>query len=258
MLFLWAAREWLIWTNWQSTCREKPNLVSVMWVNNETGVIQPIGKIAKLCKEYGAILHVDAAQALGKIDVSIKKIPVDLMSLSAHKVYGPKGIGALIVRRGVDIMPLMSGGGQERQLRPGTLPVPLIVGFGKAIEIQAKERAKLAKSAKAWHDRIKDRINELGNVKINGDQDSKVPHILNASFKGISGDLIAAMPKVALSNSSACTTQKVMASHVLMGMGLTKAQALGSLRISFGRYTTKTDVKVLISEISRVVPVLRS
>ncbi len=241
----------------RSLVRAAPALVSVMWVNNETGVVQPIGQIAEICKAAGALLHVDAAQAAGKVDISIKRIPVDLMSLSAHKVYGPKGIGALVVRRGTALQPLASGGGQERGLRPGTVPAPLAVGMGKAFEIQAKERDRLAKSASTWHDRVAGLVESLGDARINGERAGKVPHILSASFGGIGRDLLAALPGVALSSSSACTTEKVATSHVLTGMGLTKSQALASLRVSFGRFTTDAEVDLLAGEISRAIPALR-
>lgn len=241
----------------ETLVRSTKSLVSVMWVNNETGVIQPIDKIASICRAAGAIIHVDAAQAMGKTSINIKKIPVDLMSLSAHKVYGPKGVGALVVRRGITLKPLASGGAQERGIRPGTLPTPLIAGMGKAFEISAKEDNKQVKQIDAWHKHTSKFINELDDAKLNGDSKNKVPHILNASFGGISTSLLSSLPKLALSNSSACTTQKTTASHVLMAMGLSKFQALNSLRISFGRFTTDDQVNQMIAEIGNIVSNIR-
>lgn len=241
----------------RSMVRRAPSFVSIMWVNNETGVIQPISEIASICKEAGAILHVDAVQAIGKEEVSVKKLPVDLMSVSSHKVYGPKGIGALFVRRGVSMQPLMFGGGQERGLRPGTLPVPQIVGMGKAFHMQLKERAKNAASIDIWHSKVVKFLASLGDIKFNGDHAAKVPHILNVCFGGVSGNLLAALPGVALSTSSACTTQKTMVSHVLRGMGLSKTQAMNSVRISFGKFTTDEQVDRLLQSFEKAVAKLR-
>ena len=238
--------------------RQGPSLVSVMWVNNETGVVQPISQIAKICQKEGALFHVDAAQATGKVDINIKNIPIDLMSLSAHKVYGPKGIGALVVRRKIVLQPLISGGSQELGLRPGTLPVPLIAGMGKAFEIQKKVLKKQTISIRRWHDKIIQFLNKMGKIKINGDDLNKVPHILNITVGEVSGDLFEALPKVALSNSSACTTQKVLPSHVLMNMGRTKLEAMNSLRISFGRYTTESHINLLITELENMIAKLRN
>lgn len=241
----------------QSAVRAAPCLVSIMWVNNETGVLQPVSEIASICKAEGAILHVDAVQAVGKTDVDVTNIPVDLMSVSSHKVYGPKGIGALFVRRGVSLKPQMYGGGQERSVRPGTLPVPQIVGIGKAFHMQIKERTPNAMTISALHDRVVEFLKSLGSCRINGDQASKVPHILNVCFDGISGSLLAAMPKFAMSTSSACTTQKTVVSHVLRGMGLSKAQAMNSVRISFGKFTTDNQVSRLMQGFETAVTKLR-
>lgn len=232
-------------------------LISVMWVNNETGVIQPIEEISKLCKRNDAIFHTDAVQAIGKIPVSVKKVPADMVSLSAHKVYGPKGIGALFVRRGITLLPIMSGGGQERGLRPGTLPVPLIVGMGKAFDLMLKESSTLRKQAAIWHDRLMATIGDVEGSKINGERSRKVPHILNASFKNLDGNLIPSMRKVAISNGSACTTQKTSVSHVLRSMGVSRSMALNSLRISTGRHTTDQDIEALERDLINAVTKLR-
>ena len=233
-------------------------LVSVMWVNNETGVIQPIEEIASLCKQNGAIFHIDAAQAIGKTPVSVNKISADLLSLSAHKAYGPKGVGALFVRKRTDIHPLMSGGGQEKGLRPGTLPVPLIVGMGKAFDIVRTELDALSKRTTVWQAQLATTIEELGDSQINGIKVRKVPHIINASFKNLEEDLIPHMKKVAVSSGSACATTKTVASHVLRGMGVSRNLALHSLRISTGRYTTDQDIDTLERDLINAVAKLRS
>ena len=237
--------------------RDGKALVSVMWVNNETGVIQPIEEISQICQKCGALLHVDAAQALGKVRIDLRKLPLDLMSLSAHKIYGPKGIGALFVRRGVALRPLCWGGGQEKGLRAGTLPVPLIVGMGKAGELVSKEWKKQHTQATRWHDSVIATVREIGGQS-NGDCSKKVPHILNISFEKASGSLIGTLKHIAVSNGAACSTAKVTASHVLRGMGLKKSIAMNSLRISFGRFTTDDDVQMLIRELRRNIPRLSS
>ena len=233
-------------------------LVSMMWVNNETGVIQPIQEVASLCERYGALLHVDAAQASGKVDVNLKNVRIALMSLSAHKAYGPMGIGALFIRKGVSIGPIVSGGGQERGLRPGTLPVPLIVGMGEAFDLLRKEWKLSAKRAAVWNERLIEWVRELGEARINGGGTDKVPHILNVSFKNLRENPVFSMKRTAVSNGSACATGKTAASHVLRGMGLSRELAQHSLRVSFGRTTTDAEVEVLVSELSGVIKKLRT
>ena len=233
-------------------------LVSVMWVNNETGVIQPILEISRICEKCGAMLHVDAAQAVGKIAVNVKNIPLALMSMSAHKAYGPKGIGALFIRKGTTVSPLTFGGGQENGLRSGTLPVPLIAGMGKAFELSAKEWRKDAKNISVWHRQLCQIIKGISHSRINGMKANRVPHILNVSFEKVGREIIPAMRKVAVSSSSACTTEKVTASHVLIKMGLSKELATNSIRISFGRFTSEQEVSELGQELRRVIPKLQS
>jgi len=235
----------------------KKALVSIMWVNNETGVLQNIASIANLCKAYGAFLHVDATQAIGRVPINLRKVPIDLLSCSAHKVYGPKGVGALFVRRGVPLEPLYLGGGQEMGIRPGTLPVPLIVGMGKAFDLGIKDMKKSEKTISVWHERVTESTRSCGGAKVNGALGSKIPHILNISFDGIERDLASAFQRTAVSNGSACTSAKTRASHVLMAMGLSKKRALASIRISFGRFTSDKEVNVLIDEIASIITKLR-
>ncbi len=232
-------------------------LVSVMWVNNETGVVQPLVEVAQLCRKHGALLHTDAAQAIGKTQVSVKKIPADLISLSAHKAYGPKGVGALFVRSRTSISPIMSGGGQEKSLRPGTLPVPLIVGMGKAFEILVKELKGSVKQAHAKRDFLVACIRGLGDCRINGDEAETVPNILNVSFGGLGGQILPTMKRIAVSSGSACATGKTILSHVLIGMGVSRGLAANSIRISFGRYTTASEMEIAEREIQRGVDLLR-
>ena len=231
-------------------------LVSVMWVNNETGVAQPMAEISKLCRRHGALLHTDATQAAGKIRVSVKKPAVDLMSLSAHKAYGPMGVGVLFARNRVPIRPMVSGGGQQKNLRPGTLPVPLIAGMGMAFDLLWRESDKLAKQAAVWRSRLDAVVEELGG-RVNGSGTACVPQILNVGFEGLGGQLIPAMKRVAVSSGSACATGKTSISHVLRGMGVKRELALNALRISTGRYTTGREVEVLEQELRRAVSKLR-
>ena len=221
-------------------------LLSVMWVNNETGVIQPIEQIAKLCKRYKTVFHVDAAQALGKVAIDMKKISVDLLSISGHKVYGPKGIGALYVRPRTAIAPLLHGGGQERGLRPGTLPVPLIIGMGAACSILTKEWKNENAKIEKLHDRILSSLKKDTKIKVNGGIGNKVPHILNVRFDGTRGELLPHMANVDLSSGAACSAAKIGISHVLRAMRLKRQAAQSSIRISLGRFTSKADVDNLL------------
>ena len=232
-------------------------LVSIMWVNNETGVIQPVEEISRLCRKAGAVFHIDAAQAIGKTPVNIQKVPADLISLSAHKVYGPKGIGALFVRKEAGVSPIMWGGGQEKGLRPGTLPVPMIVGMGIAFDILRQEASVFNKQAAIWHARLAATIEGLGDSQINGGKVEKVPHIMSVSFKNLEETLIPCMTKVAISSGSACATAKTTISHVLRSMGVSRNMALSSLRISTGRHTTDQDIEVLERDLINAVTKLR-
>jgi cysteine desulfurase len=213
-------------------------LVSVMLVNNEIGVIQDIAAIGAICRERGILFHVDAAQAAGKVAIDLKALPVDLLSLSAHKVYGPKGIGALYVRRRprVHLAPLIHGGGHERGLRSGTLPTHQIVGMGAAYQLAGELMASENARIRALRDRLLAGIADVDEVYLNGDLDARVPHNLNLSFNFVEGEsLMMALHELAISSGSACTSASLEPSHVLRAIGRSDELAHSSLRITFGR-----------------------
>lgn len=222
-------------------------VVSVMAVNNEVGTIQPLRQIAETCHAAGTSFHVDAAQALAFLPIDVIRSGIDLMSLSAHKCYGPKGVGAIYVRRDLSPrpQPLMFGGGQEGGLRPGTLPVPLCVGFGEACAILEMERAKDALHAAALRDHfLRELRRRLPDVKVNGTMDGRHPGNLNLHFPSVEAGLLlnALQPNVAASSGSACTSGFQEASHVLRAMGLTTSEAASSVRFGIGRFTTEAGI----------------
>lgn len=220
-------------------------LVSAMLVNNETGVVQDIDGIGQLCRERGVLLHVDAAQASGKWPIDLARLPVDLMSLTAHKSHGPKGIGALYVRRAheVQLLAQMHGGGQERGLRSGTLATHQIVGMGAAFELAAEQLTQDSDRAWRLHRRLLAGLQGLGGVRLNGHAEQRVPHILNLGFAGLAAeDLMLGLPELALSSGSACHSGSARPSHVLRAMGCSDEQAHGSLRISLGRQSTQDQI----------------
>jgi cysteine desulfurase len=223
-------------------------LVSVMLANNETGVIMPINEIAAIVKEKGITFHTDAVQACGKIDINLNDIPVDMLSISSHKIYGPKGVGATYIKDGLRVDPFIHGGGQERGRRSGTENVPAIVGFGKACEI-VKEELKSQKSGvriKWMRDQLHNGITEkIDCLKLNGDLEKRLPNTLNLSFEDVEGESLVMsldLEGIAVSTGSACSEGNVEASHVLLAMGLSKEEALSSLRISLGRFTEKGHI----------------
>lgn len=235
-------------------------LVSIMSVNNEIGVIQPIKEIGALCRKYGAFFHTDAAQAFGKIPMDVNDMNIDLMSISSHKIYGPKGVGALYVRRKprVRLEPLMNGGGQERGLRSGTVPTPLVVGMGKAAEICASEMVSENERIKKLSDKFYNAIMEaVPDVYLNGDRDHSIPGNLNISFAYIEGEsLILAVKDLAVSSGSACTSSSLEPSYVLRALGVDEALAHTSIRFGFGRFTTEEEVdyalKAILSSVDRL------
>ena len=242
----------------------QPNttLISIMAVNNEIGTIQPIEEIGQIAKKHGVLFHTDAVQALGKIELDVNKQNIDLMSFSAHKLYGPKGIGALYIRKGTRIKNLMDGGAQEKKRRPGTENVPGIIGFGKAVELAAEgfeeNNARLI--------RLRDKLiagieAEIPYIRLNGHRTKRHPGNVNFCFEFIEGEsllLSLDLVGIAASSGSACTSGSLDPSHVLMAIGLTHEIAHGSLRLSLGEFTTDEDVDYVIEQLKPIVERLRS
>lgn len=244
----------------KSAIREDTVLVSIMHVNNEIGVVQDIKAIGEITREKKIIFHVDAAQSPGKVEIDLKDVKVDLMSFSAHKIYGPKGIGALYVRRKprVRIEAQMHGGGHERGMRSGTLPTHQIVGMGEAFRIAKKEMASENERIRMLRDRLLDGLRDMEEVYINGDLDNRVPHNLNMSFNFVEGEsLIMALKDIAISSGSACTSASLEPSYVLRALGRDDELAHSSLRFSVGRFTTTEDVDHAIKIIREAVNKLR-
>jgi len=236
-------------------------LVSVMAVNNEIGVVQDIDAIGKLCREKGVLFHVDAAQAAGKIPLDMSTQPVDLLSLSAHKIYGPKGIGALYVRRKprVRIEAQMHGGGHERGMRSGTLPTHQIVGMGEAYRLALEGMATENERVRALRDRLVKNLSDLPETRINGDIEQRVPHNLNMSFEFVEGEsLLMGMKGVAVSSGSACTSASLEPSYVLRALGLSDEVAHSSIRFSIGRFTTEAEIDAAAERVRETVVRLRS
>ena len=235
-------------------------LVSVMFVNNEIGVIQDIAAIGALCREKGIIFHTDAAQATGRVDIDLKTLPVDLMSLTSHKTYGPKGIGALYVRRKprVRLEAQMHGGGHERGMRSGTLPTHQIVGMGEAYRIAKAEMHEENKRIRALHDRMLNGLKDVEEVFLNGHAEKRVPHNLNMSFNYVEGEsLIMGIKGLAVSSGSACTSASLEPSYVLRALGRSDELAHSSLRMTFGRWTTEEEIDYAVATIKENVAKLR-
>ena len=240
---------------------DKTVVVSIMAVNNEIGVIQPLAEIGKICREKGAFFHTDAAQAVGKIPLDVEAMNIDLMSISGHKIYGPKGIGALYVRRKprVRLVPLIVGGGQERGFRSGTLPTPLCVGLGEACEIAAREMDAESKRLTKLRDRmLKGLRAKLSDLIINGDLDQRIPGNLNISFAYVEGEsLMMGIKNLSVSSGSACTSASLEPSYVLRALGVEEEMAHTSLRIGLGRFTTEHEIDTAVDELVRHVTKLR-
>ena len=220
-------------------------LISVMFVNNEIGVIQPIAEIGEICREKGIVFHVDAAQATGKVEIDLATLKVDLMSFSAHKTYGPKGIGALYVRRKprVRLEAQMHGGGHERGFRSGTLPTHQIVGMGEAFRIAREEMVEENKRIGALRDRLFKGLSEIEAVYVNGDLEQRVPHNLNISFAYVEGEsMLMAVKDLAVSSGSACTSASLEPSYVLRALGRNDELAHSSIRFTLGRFTTEEEI----------------
>ena len=235
-------------------------LISVMFVNNEIGVIQDVTAIGNLCREKGIVFHVDAAQATGKVEIDMTQLPIDLMSLASHKTYGPKGIGALYVRRKprVRLEAQMHGGGHERGMRSGTLPTHQCVGMGEAFRIAKLEMAQDNAKARALHDRLINGLSDMEQVFLNGHATQRVPHNINMSFNFVEGEsLIMGIKGLAVSSGSACTSASLEPSYVLRALGRSDELAHSSLRMTIGRWTTEEDIDYAIKTIRENVAKLR-
>jgi cysteine desulfurase len=241
-------------------------LVSCIYANNETGAVMPVGEIAEIVKEKGALFHTDAVQAGGKLDIDLNGIRADLLSLSAHKIYGPKGTGALFVRADtpeqITLRTLIHGGGQERGKRSGTENITGIVGFGEACEIAANEMSGDRERIRALRNLLFERILiDVPDVKYNGDIDSSLWNTLNMSFAGVRGDSLAMnldLEGIAVSTGAACSEGKIDPSHVLQAMGVSKEEAASSIRFSLGRFTEKEDVNIVMEKLPGIVSRIRS
>ncbi|MEB7536798.1 IscS subfamily cysteine desulfurase [Pantoea anthophila] len=245
----------------RAALRDDTILVTLMHVNNETGVVQDIAVFGELCREREILFHVDATQSVGKLPVDLGALPVDLMSFSAHKLYGPKGIGALYVRRKprVQIAAQIHGGGHERGMRSGTLPVHQIVGMGEAFRIAAEERETEMARLQALRERLWQGISTLPGVTLNGHPQQSAPNILNVSFADVEGEsLIMALKDLALSSGSACTSASLEPSYVLRALGLSEELAHSSLRFSLGRFTTDEEIDYAIALVQKSVTRLRA
>jgi cysteine desulfurase len=240
---------------------DKTILISVMAANNEVGTIQPIKQIAQLKKDKNILFHTDAVQFFGKLPCDVKELGVDLLSTGSHKIYGPKGVGALYIRKGVRLQPLLHGGGQERNWRPSTLNTPAIVGFGKAASLIVEELA----SEKARQEKLRDYfwngLQQFGEVVLNGHPTNRLPHNVNVSFERLEGQAILLelnRKQIYVSSGSACSAGKHLPSHVLMAMGNDLDNAYQSLRFTFGRETTFADIDLVLTELKKIMHYLKS
>ena len=244
----------------KSLIKPTTTVISIMHVNNEIGVIQDLETIGKICRDNKIVFHVDAAQSPGKVDIDVDKYNIDLLSLSAHKVYGPKGIGALYVRRKprIRLQPQMHGGGHERGFRSGTLPTHQVVGMGEAFKIAEEEMESDNKRISILRDKLWNGLNSIEEIYLNGDMDQRIPGNLNVSFNFVEGEsLIMAIKDMAVSSGSACTSASLEPSYVLRALGRSDELAHSSLRISIGKYTTEEEIDYSVSLIKEAVAKLR-
>jgi len=246
----------------KKTLSNETILVSIMYANNEIGTIQPIAEISKIVHEKNALLHIDACQAAGYLDLNVKKLGVDLMTVNGSKIYGPKGIGFLYVRKGVKIQPILYGGEQERKMRPGTENVPAIVGLAKALELVQKDRIKESKRLVFLRDYfIKRLLNEIPKTFLNGHSSRRLPNNINVSILGVEGESVVLYldeAGISCSTGSACTSQNLEPSHVIMALGKPYEYGHGSLRFTLGRRNTKKDVDYVLKVLPPIIKKLRS
>ncbi len=244
----------------EKTIRKDTILVSIIHASNEIGTIQPIEKIGKICKRKGVYFHTDASQSLGKIPIDVNKMDIDLLTASSHKMYGPKGAAFLFVREGVNIEPILHGGGQEAGLRSSTVNLPAIVGFAKAGEICKKEMTKEAKRLRILRDKLIKNVLKIKDAHLNGHPNKRLPNNANFWFSFIEGESLVIrldLEGIAVSTGSACSSIKLEPSPVLLAIGLKPQEAHGSLRISLGRWTTEKEINYLIKILPKVVKKLR-
>ena len=242
--------------NLKRAIKKETVLVSIMTANNEIGTIQPIKEIGSICRENGVYFHTDAVQALGSLKLDVEDMNIDLLSISAHKIYGPKGIGALYIRKGIKIDNLIHGGGQERARRAGTENVAYIAGFGKAVELAYENFDKNNEKIKKLRDRLIEGILKIENSRLNGARENRLPNNANFSFKGVNGeDLILALDfaGICASSGSACTSGSLKPSHVLLALGNDEDLAKGSLRLTLGNDSTEEDVDFIIETIKPII-----
>jgi cysteine desulfurase len=240
----------------------KTILVSVMQANNEVGAIQPISEIGRLTREAGVYFHTDAVQAVGHIPIDVNKLGVDLLSISAHKLYGPKGVGALYIKKGTKLVPFMHGGGQERGRRASTENVPAIVGFGKAVELARQDMSQEAERLSYLRDRLITGLRErIDHIRLNGHPVMRLPNNINISVDYVEGEsmlLNLDLAGICVSTSSACSSSSLEPSHVLMALGLSPEQARGSLRFSLGKWTTENEIGRVLDVLPPIVAKLRA
>jgi cysteine desulfurase len=245
----------------ENAITDKTILISIMFANNEIGTIQPVKEIGEIARKHQVYFHTDGVQALGNIKINVEEMNIDMMSMSAHKIYGPKGIGALYIKKGVKIHPLIHGGAQERKKRAGTENVPGIVGFGKAVEMADNNLEDHMKKMTALRDRLIEGINKnINYVRLNGHLDKRLPGNVNMSFEFVEGEaLLLSLDMIGIcgSSGSACTSGSLDPSHVLLAIGLPHEIAHGSLRLSIGRYTKEEDIDYVIQELPKIIKRLR-
>jgi cysteine desulfurase len=246
----------------RAAIRNDTTLVSIMYANNEIGTIQPIAELGAICRERGVIFHSDAVQAAGSLPLHVRDLNVDLLSITAHKFYGPKGVGALYARRGVPLLPQISGGGQERRRRAGTENVAGIVGMAKALQIAEERRPVYVAHCVALRDRLASGLlDRIAGTTLNGHPTERLPNNVNILLADIEGEsvlLLLDQHNIAASSGSACTSGSLEASHVLLALGLPHERAIGSVRLSIGRETTETDIDTVLEVLPPVIEQLRA